>query len=388
MTGGRGGSAFPDTAIIVGGSLGGMFNAVALARFGVEVTVLERANSRPRDRGAGIVLQPTVEHVLAKFCDTNAQTASVKVTHRQFVAIDGSTSLTPSPQHMISWAAIYDALRSSMPEETYRQGRTVQHIDTGPGQARVEYSSQAGAFETLHADLVVVADGSRSRHRAMVDPSGGSPTYAGYVAFRGVIDERDLSGELIQALENRFTFFDNRATQFLCYFIPGLGGTDPGYRRLNWVWYRTSDRHKLERILLDRSGTEHAASLPAGAMSPDVEDELRATADHQLPRLCAAVVAATANPFAQAITDRHAQRMRSGQVLLAGDAAFVVRPHTAASTEKAAADALTLTVALSDRPDLDTALNDWERARLAGSNDLYRLGRLLGHRFETTPHHT
>ncbi len=80
--------------------------------------------------------------------------------------------------------------------------------------------------------------------------------------------------------------------------------------------------------------------------------------------------------------------MRSGPILLSGDAAFVVRPHTAASTEKAAADALTLTMALAKRGDLDTALNDWQRARLAGGNDLYRHGRMLGRRFEparTTP---
>ncbi len=119
-------------------------------------------------------------------------------------------------------------------------------------------------------------------------------------------------------------------------------------------------------------------------MAVDVETELRATARHQLPAMCSAIVAATAEPFAHAITDSSVKRMRNGPLLLSGDAAFVVRPHTAASTEKAAADALTLAVALSDRPDFATALNDWERARLARGRDLYRHGRMLGRRFETT----
>lgn len=376
---------FPDSAVVVGGSLGGMFHAVAMARFGVGVTVLERADARPLDRGAGIVLQPTVEHMLTRFCDTDAQAASVEVTHRQFVDRDGATRLTPSPQHMISWGAIYAALHSSLPEGTYRQGRTVNHISIDNVPARVTHSSPTGHRETSQADLVVVADGGRSRHRSWVDPGAKAPMYAGYVAYRGVIDEASLSEELTHALDGKFTFFDDSRTQFLCYFIPGPDGTDPGQRRLNWVWYRTADQKRLERILLDHNDTQHTGSLPPGTMSADIENEMRVTASRRLPRLCAALVEATTAPFVQAITDGHVQRMRNGPVLLAGDAAFVVRPHTAASTEKAAADALTLTAALANRVDLETALNDWERARLAGGNDLYQHGRMLGRRFEPAP---
>lgn len=376
--------AFPESVVVVGGSLGGMFHAVALASFGVKVTVLERAQERPLDRGAGIVLQPTVEHMLTQFCETDTQAASVKVTHRQFVDRDNSTRLAASAQHMISWGAIYTALRSALPTGTYRQGRTVEEINTSDGRVQVAHSSRSGSRETLDADLVVVADGSRSRHRSTVDPSATAPAYAGYVAYRGVIDEGDLGEDLTRSFDDKFTFFDDPGTQFLCYFIPGPHGRARGQRRLNWVWYQTADKHQLAHILLDRGDTQHTVSLPPGAMSADVENETRTTADRQLPSMCAALVQATTEPFVQAITDGRVQRMRNGPVLLSGDAAFVVRPHTAASTEKAAADALTLTMALTNRSDLHTALSDWERARLAGGIDLYQHGRMLGQRFEPT----
>lgn len=379
-------AALATSAVVVGGSLGGLFHAVALSRLGVEVTVVERSAARPADRGAGIVLQPTVEHMLSEFCDLDARAVSVAVRHRQFVDIDGTTRLTPSPQDMISWGTIYTALRSALPDGAYLSGRTVENITTSPsGWPTVAYSSTAGDEHTTESDLVVIADGSASRHRSTVDPHSAPPVYAGYVAFRGVVDEADLPDELVAAVDGRFTFFDTPTTQFLCYFIPGPDGSAVGQRRLNWVWYRTADRAGLQHILHDVNGRSRASSLPAGLMAADVETELRSTARTQLPALCEAVVDATAEPFAQAITDSSVQRMRSGPLLLSGDAAFVVRPHTAASTEKAAADALTLAMALSKSPDLDTALNDWERARLAGGHDLYRHGRMLGRRFETAP---
>lgn len=381
-----GGTAVPECCVIVGGSLGGMFHAVALARLGVRVTVLERSAARPEDRGAGIVLQPTVAHMLSEFCDTDARAVSVAVTHRQFVGVDGTTQLAPSPQGMISWGAIYAALRSALRAACYLPGRTVGCITAEPGGgSTVAHRSADGDERIATADLVIVADGGGSRHRGAVDPDSAPPVYAGYVAFRGVVNEADLPGDLVAALDGRFTFFDDPATQFLCYFIPGPEGSGAGQRRLNWVWYRTADRTGLEHILNDRNNTRHQASLPAGLMAVDVDNELRDAAHTQLPAMCSAVVDATGEPFAQAITDGSVQRMRNGSLLLSGDAAFVVRPHTAASTEKAAADALTLAIALSDRPDLDTALNDWERARLAGGRDLYRHGRMLGRRFETAP---
>lgn len=373
---------------IVGGSLGGMFHAVALTRLGVDVTVLERSAARPADRGAGIVLQPTVELLLSEFCGTDAQAASVAVTHRQFIDIDGTSQFAQSPQDMISWGAIYTALRAALPDGCYLPGQTVDNITTGTdGIMTVTSRSAGGEMRTDTADLVVIADGGGSQHRHLVDPDSQPPEYAGYVAFRGVIDEADLSNELVTASNERFTFFDGPGTQFLCYFIPGTNGTTTGQRRLNWVWYQPADQARLEHILRDRDGRSHTSSLPAGLMSSDVETELRDTAHSFLPAKCAAIVDATAEPFAQTITDGSVDRMRNGSLLLSGDAAFVVRPHTAASTEKAAADALTLALALSDRPDLDTALNDWERARLVGGRDLYRRGRKLGRRFETAPTH-
>jgi 2-polyprenyl-6-methoxyphenol hydroxylase-like FAD-dependent oxidoreductase len=73
--------------------------------------------------------------------------------------------------------------------------------------------------------------------------------------------------------------------------------------------------------------------------------------------------------------------MVQGRVVLLGDAAFIPRPHTAASTAKAAANALALGRALQEFPDdIDTALKEWEADQLALGRHLERSGRALGNR--------
>ncbi len=58
--------------------------------------------------------------------------------------------------------------------------------------------------------------------------------------------------------------------------------------------------------------------------------------------------------------------MAFGRVCLIGDAAFSLRPHAAAGTAKAAADAWALAEALeAARGDVEVALPGWERRQLA-----------------------
>ncbi|QQX89087.1 FAD-dependent monooxygenase (plasmid) [Cupriavidus necator] len=74
--------------------------------------------------------------------------------------------------------------------------------------------------------------------------------------------------------------------------------------------------------------------------------ELRAAAVSRLPEPIARVVCSAAQPFLQVIYDVDAPRMAFGRVCLIGDAAFAVRPHAAAGSAKAAADAWALTEAI------------------------------------------
>lgn len=376
---------------VVGGSLCGLFHAVVLGQAGAEVTVWERTAGRPQDRGAGIVLQPSVASVLARFCGVDARACSVPVTHRQFLDRAGRARVAAAPQHMISWSAVHRALRAAVPERNYRPGRPVATVEPTGAGATVGF---AAAEPDVDVDLVVVADGAGSTLRPVVT-SSPPPRYAGYVAYRGVLPEADLDPALVRRLAGRFTFHDAPGTQFLCYFIPGAtdgaeprAATVPGRRALNWVWYVPAPPARLAEITTDRDGRRRSGSVPPGLLAPAVAGQLVDRARADLPGVLADVVEATADPFAQAITDAGVPVMRRGSVLLSGDAAFVVRPHTAAATEKAAAEAIALHHALTGGADLDAALRVWETRALRTGRELLAHGVALGSRLGLTagPH--
>ena len=78
--------------------------------------------------------------------------------------------------------------------------------------------------------------------------------------------------------------------------------------------------------------------------------------------------------------------MAFGPICLVGDAAFVARPHAAAGTAKAAADAWALAAALARHNDVTTALEHWQPGQLALGKQLLERTRAIGRRsqFDST----
>ena len=72
--------------------------------------------------------------------------------------------------------------------------------------------------------------------------------------------------------------------------------------------------------------------------------------------------------------------MGFGRVCLIGDAAWVVRPHAAAGTAKAAADGWALAEAIAKDDDIPGALATWETGQLALGRQLLERTRRIGAR--------
>nr|WP_324291623.1 hypothetical protein [Cupriavidus sp. D39] len=66
-----------------------------------------------------------------------------------------------------------------------------------------------------------------------------TPTFSGYVAWRGLVPELELSEQAVRMLRNTFAFQQGVGHLMLEYLVPGANGsTTEGERRWNWVWYR------------------------------------------------------------------------------------------------------------------------------------------------------
>jgi len=370
-----------DTApkvVVVGGSLGGLFNAIALRSLGFEVEVFEKSAGLMKDRGAGIVFQQEVAELLSRYEVASLDAVVVPVHTRRYLGHDGSVLQEgPMPQAMTSWDLLYRKLRAEFGDEHYHAGVRLVGFDPTGDKVTARFD---GGREVI-CDLLIGADGPGSMVRQQVLPSVRSE-YAGYVAWRGVVLEHqapDLAAEFADC----FTFFQAPHTHILCYLIPGPDGSlQQGQRRLNWVWYlNAAPGDDLDRVLTDKDRRWREFSVPQGMVAPNMLGWLHDQARRTLPPSFLRLVMATKEPFVQTIHDLAVPKMAFGRVCLTGDAAFVPRPHTAASTAKAAANALALADCLvAVEGDVIETLRRWEPEQLALGQQLREHGKRLGDR--------
>lgn len=366
-------------AIVIGGSLGGLFAGTMLKKSGWSVDIYERS---PRDldsRGGGIVLQPEVTDVFRLAgIDTAPDALGVRSRNRTVFRPDGTIqSQQFAPQTQTSWSLVYAMMKRAFGDEHYHRDKKLVDVlqDTAGTQvtARFEDGSQTSGH------LLVGADGNGSTVRDLLWPDD-RPTYAGYLAWRGLVPEREMPRVARDGLHGDFGFANGKGSHILGYLVPGENNdTREGHRLYNWVWYRVADDERLRDIMTDQSGRYRGFSIPEGKLAANWRDQVYQDADALLPPAFREVVKATQEPFAQAIRDLAVARMVKGRVILLGDAAFIPRPHTAASTSKAATNALALADALETYPDdLDKALERWEPRQLALGRYLYEQGRGIG----------
>jgi 2,6-dihydroxypyridine 3-monooxygenase len=277
-------------------------------------------------------------------------------------------------QLMTSWDSLYRQLKRAFPQAHY-------HYATRLTAIRQDTVSLENGRERA-CDLLVCADGANSTARRLLLPDV-APHYAGYVAWRGMVGQRGVADWVRDLLAEKFTFFHARHTQMLCYFVPGPAGeTAAVERRINWVWYcNVPEGDELRETLTDRSGLIHDDSVPQGALETVRWRRQREVAASVLPEIFQHLLAATADPFIQPIYDLSVPQMAFGRVCLLGDAAFVPRPHPAASTYKALSNAIDLGRSLhAHRCDVVAALRHWEPIQMELGEHLARLGQEQGNR--------
>jgi 2-polyprenyl-6-methoxyphenol hydroxylase-like FAD-dependent oxidoreductase len=363
-------------ALVIGGSMSGLFAGTLLRKAGLAVDIYERADVELTARGAGIVTHPEMRAVLrAAGCDPTRD-LGVEVLSRRTLDRSGRViGEHACPQTLTSWDRVFRMLREKFPAEHYHLGKELTRIEQHAGGVTAHFADGSRA----DGDLLIGADGFRSTVRGAVLPEVG-PIYAGYVGWRGLLDEAALSATTHAGIFDAMVFGLPPNEQFISYPIAGPDNNlAPGRRRCNFVWYRpAAEANELRLLLTDARGRTHPLGIPPPLIRPAVIAGLRESARVLLAPQLAEVVQLSPQPFLQPIFDVESKRMAVGRVGLIGDAAFLARPHVAVGVTKAAEDALTLATALQSHDDVVTALAAFEQARMPANQRFIARGRVLG----------
>jgi len=362
-------------AIVIGGSIAGLFAAAFLRRTGWQVDIYERSSIELVGRGVGIFA--THFELLEALDKCGAGIVDIGVLAYRRIAIDRNGDVIaerPMLQIVTSWDRLRQLLSKAVNRQRYYFGHSFEHVEQDGSGVHVRFTNG----HTERADLLVACDGFRSSVRAQLAPRV-QPIYSGYYLWRGAPNESDLSLHTQQTVFPYFSFFLGDQLQILGYPISGSDDElRPGHRRYNFGWYRVADAVKLRQMCVDDNGQQHEFSVPPPLVRKDLVAQMRADAETLLPPQFLDCLRHIDQPFFTPVYDFCSPCLVFGRVVLIGDAASTPRPHLGFGVAKAGAEAQALSRALSNYDDIDRGLAAYNAERQSLSERIVSHARKLG----------
>jgi 2-polyprenyl-6-methoxyphenol hydroxylase-like FAD-dependent oxidoreductase len=381
-------------ALVIGGSLGGLFAANVLREVCAwDVEVFERVENDLAARGAGIATHDEMFDVLRRVGLAVDESFGIDVSRRVCFGRTGEIVYElPMLRKMSAWARFYRPLKDLFPAHAYHFGMACERVEQHGERVTAIFADGT----RVEGDLVIGADGFRSAVRGSIMPRV-QPQYAGYVAWRGMVEESAMPPKLHgEIFERRVETARGVEYQMLhayglpegefmtIYPVPGHDNDiRRGHRRSNFVWYHPVDEAELAQLCTDATGHCHGTAIAPQLIRPEEISRMERQARSLFAPQIGELVGMAQHKFFQAIFDMESPSVVSGRVALLGDAAFVARPHVGMGTTKAALDAQYLGDALLSRgDDFAAALRQYdERVRTFGRRVVER-GRWLGAHLE------
>ena len=361
-------------ATIIGGSIAGLFAANALIKKGWDFTLHEKVSIPLSGRGAGIATYEELAELVFK-ATGNKKVLGTSAKTRVSLDIKGNIIARYNyPQIYTSWQYLFSLLRKNIPDNKYFMNEDCIKVSQVNGCAKSTFSNG----KEKKSDLIIIANGMKSELRKFVDPMA-VPKYANYIAWRGVVNENELSINSLKILSEYFVIILPYNQQIASYPIAGEGEKPfkKGNRRINWIWYKPAPEIELKSILLGKSGKQYLDGIPPNEIRDEISKNLLLEAKEKLPPQMLELVNKTVQPLIQPIFDLESKKMVNNRILTLGDASFTARPHVGMGVTKAAIDAFSLSDYLNPIT-FESDLDKWEKERIKAGSFLVERSRDLG----------
>ncbi|KAL6152611.1 hypothetical protein ACJQWK_04564 [Exserohilum turcicum] len=349
--------------VVIGGSIAGLMHTLALKSHGHSVIVLEmRSEQQLQARAAGLSLWPNAQQLLQTYIpDVDLDGLLIRNPSFPIMDKDGNVLVDVPFQYDVRtscWAGIHGLLRMACE----------RHVDThGPVAIRsgcsftgladcgshmvVTYRDKAGSEHELTADLVVGADGARSKIRSIVLPELKTE-YMGYLAWRSYLPEDDAPQELKCTVQGKMPQCMLGGSYIVVYLSPDdHGSMRPGERVVEWCWYDACDAATptFAEYMTDVNGVCHNSTVPSDLLRQEVWDAQIKRRQSALSPLWQRIFQQSRPPLLTAVRafDNTRASFFNGKLLLVGEAFTQIRPHLGASCDIAAVSALHLPRVLS-----------------------------------------
>src|SRR4029079_1714615 len=118
-------------ALIIGGSVGGLFAAHMLRSIGWDTTVFERNAEELAGRGAGISTHPQLHAVTKRLGIPFDDSMGIAVNNGVLLHHDGRAyDQRDTVRLMSSWGRVFRSLRDPIPDDSYRLAQATSHSQT------------------------------------------------------------------------------------------------------------------------------------------------------------------------------------------------------------------------------------------------------------------
>jgi 2-polyprenyl-6-methoxyphenol hydroxylase-like FAD-dependent oxidoreductase len=205
-------------ALVIGGSVGGLFAAHMLRSIGWDVVVFERSGDDLVRRGAGIGASGALFAVMRRIGVPFDASNGIALMSRVWLEATGNIAAeVPMSGFATAWARVYQALKDALPGECCCFNRTLVHVEEHADGVTAIFADGSSAS----GSLLIAADGIYSTVRQQLLPEV-VPNYAGYVCWRGVVEEADTPPSVQLRLFDRVTFCFPAGELFLGVPNPGI----------------------------------------------------------------------------------------------------------------------------------------------------------------------